>query len=272
MELSSFKSLPSINSLGRIPKIIRSAESAIEVTKLVDTVKKMKSNRSNVGFGKLVMKELKYIPVPNEIQKIEHEDDTAGLSDYHILYAEATNTNEYVAKFENLIHFEEAANSKVLRDFYLCNVVLIMISQEQQTFEIKCHQNLTKWIKGFKEKKIDAFELKPVSYFTEGLIITGKVKKVDAHKMIIQIVEGFTLLKSIIKLKKIVGSKIIESEDSRLFDIEFQVNRSPFLLQHNALIWFEKHNLFDVLIDHPNYEIFPNEFADVASTDNDKFR
>lgn len=39
-----------------------------------------------------------------------------------------------------------------------------------------------------------------------------------------------------------------------LCDIYFHSNRTPFLLQHNALNWIEKHQLFDCLINNPIYD------------------
>lgn len=40
-----------------------------------------------------------------------------------------------------------------------------------------------------------------------------------------------------------------------LYDIVFHVNRTPFQLQHNALEWMKKHNLFHCLINNPSYDM-----------------
>lgn len=38
------------------------------------------------------------------------------------------------------------------------------------------------------------------------------------------------------------------------YDISFYSNRLPYQLQHHALNWFAIHDLFDVLINNPEYE------------------
>lgn len=107
-------------------------------------------------------------------------------------------------------------------------------------------------------------------------MITGRIIKVDGGTIMVKIIHGFTLLKHVNKTKKLDGLKLVESESTRLFDLEFQTNRTvsdvrrtPYLLQHNALYWLKKHNLFEILIGNPKYE----EEADAASdADNNKSR
>lgn len=44
---------------------------------------------------------------------------------------------------------------------------------------------------------------------------------------------------------------------TELYDIVFHINRTPFQLQHTALEWMQKHNLFDCLINNPAYDTEP---------------
>lgn len=48
---------------------------------------------------------------------------------------------------------------------------------------------------------------------------------------------------------------IKENYSNAVFDISFHSNRSTFQLQHNALNWMEKHELFSLIIKNPLYDI-----------------
>lgn len=123
-----FKPLPSIKSLPRIPKI----KSAVADRPTIDSAAK----DNDIPFGKLSIVDLEYVPVPDAIKKIEHENDISGLVEYKNLCTKPTTMDEYVNKFTNLIHFEEAANSKHLRNFYLKSVYLKKVCHHEQTFKI----------------------------------------------------------------------------------------------------------------------------------------
>lgn len=44
------------------------------------------------------------------------------------------------------------------------------------------------------------------------------------------------------------------------FDITFQLNSTPYQLQHTALDYIQNHNLFDVLINNPLYSMRNTQF------------
>lgn len=60
----------------------------------------------------------------------------------------------------------------------------------------------------------------------------------------IKIIDGFEDLLSCCK------------KDEQLFNINFHINRITYQLQHNALKWVKKHELFPILINNPRYKIF----------------
>lgn len=106
------------------------------------------------------------------------------------------------------------------------------------------------------------FEVKPVRYKVEGgLMITGRVREVEKGTIIVRIVQGFTVLEETNKVTELRGYDIVESETTRLFDLEFQPNRIPYLLQHTALNWLKKHDLFEKFIANPKYEVDVSKVA-----------
>lgn len=60
--------------------------------------------------------------------------------------------------------------------------------------------------------------------------------------------------------------------DGTPYDIKFHSNRLPYQVQHHALTWFQIHNLFDLLINNPeydkSYEISLNERNEYAKREN----
>lgn len=52
---------------------------------------------------------------------------------------------------------------------------------------------------------------------------------------------------------------VIAWHEDQLYDIVFQRNRTPFLLQHKALEYVHSHQLFDVLINNPKYWLNQSE-------------
>lgn len=54
---------------------------------------------------------------------------------------------------------------------------------------------------------------------------------------------------------------------TKIVDLDFQTNRTPYLLQHSALNWLKKHNLLGILIENPKYE--DNTMNESVSKDNE---
>lgn len=170
---------------------------------------------------------------------------------------EPTNIATYMKKFTDCIHFEEAANSKYISQFDLYSVSLELISHGEQTYKVKCiDKNLSPWMKAFEENKIHNFAIEPVSYMFRHRTILGHLQNIKKDVIIVKITRGFMDLLEIHDIKrfdeftrtmKVTGEK-------QVFDIEFQMNRIPYLLQHNAVSWMEKHNLFALLISNPKFD------------------
>lgn len=253
----------------KIPKIKRNM--TVEVTATVTTRPKISNN---IPFGKLSMVDLKYIPIPKDIKEIEHnddnQDDKSKLASHQNLYNTPTEANDYVEKFTKLIHFEEAANTKSLKDLNFRNATLQMVSEKEQTVSISSinDRNVKNWMQAFNSKKIDAIEFKPVGIHIDSsqCVPTGRIVNVEQSNILVKMNQGFQLLKSVYKMKRIneFTGLCVETDDKRFFDIEGITNRIPYLMQHSALNWIKKHNLFEILIENSKY----NETAD----DNNKIR
>lgn len=108
----------------------------------------------DISFGMLDMEDLEYISIPDDIKEIEYGKNESKLVSYQNM--RVTNSVEYFEKFTNLIHFEEAANLRSLRELNLYSVDLEMVSCKDQTYKIASIDE--GWIKACKENKIDHFE------------------------------------------------------------------------------------------------------------------
>lgn len=271
---NSYKVKPILNifALPKIPKIKRTN------TITVDSSKNATTDYKAIPFGKLNMHELTFVPIPDDIKRIVYNDgkskDDRDLCDnlldnlYTTLYAEATNTDEFIANFTTLIHLEEAANTKPIIHFHLYGITLELTSNNEQLFKIVSNQNVSKWIKAFNEKKIDSFELKLVNGKLDGgAIITGRIHSVENGVIVVKIISEFQLLKTVFKMNVLHGYDFIECQNC-LFNLEFQTNRAPYLLQHSALNWIKQHNLFEIIIKNPEYEIkaAPDDAADISKS------
>lgn len=86
-------------------------------------------------------------------------------------------------------------------------------------------------------------------------MILGQVKSTESCKIIIQITHGFNTLLDVHYINEVddLTGDVVQGTNKRLFDIQFQTNRTPFLLQHNALRWMQEHNLFSILNANPKY-------------------
>lgn len=87
---------------------------------------------------------------------------------------------------------------------------------------------------------LDWFTLKP-NPTKRNIAISGQVKGCNKDFIFVDIAE-----ENVDYLKRNCN---IES-----YDIHFHINRVPFQLQHNALEWTRKHNLFNQLINNPKYD------------------
>lgn len=189
------------------------------------------------------MADLKNIDIPEKITNIERAEDKSLimdlLSEFDSLRSEPKNAAEFFEKFTNLIHFEEVAASKKLFEYNLYSAGLTIILREQQTCEIVCmDKNLTPWVKAFNDKKNWCIRIQPVSFNLDGgLMILGHVKSTESCKIIIQITHGFNTLLDVHYINEVddLTGDVVQGTNKRLFDIQFQTNRTPFLLQHNAL-------------------------------------
>lgn len=90
-----------------------------------------------------------------------------------------------------------------------------------------------------------AFETAGLKEFTikhrsSEILCSGQMKGWDDNHLFIEIFDGFEMLMSCC--------------DDEFFNVNFIINRSTFQLQHNAISWMKKHDLFSVLINNPLYD------------------
>lgn len=254
---------PNIMLLQRIPKLKNPAGNPASVEISVCSSKSETWSRKLIG--KLKLADLKYVAIPNIVKTVGLQYDKTRdidvkrtLESYIQLHHEPKNVIEYNHNFENLIHFEEVADYKSLRHFDLMNVTFEMICKKEQLFKVKSQRSLSNWTTAFHLKKIDALEIKPVRHSIEK-VIAGKIQRTEHGTLIVKVHLGFSWLKSLLKVNPydeldVSSNEINDSWDNRLFDIEFQTNRLPYLLQHNALEYLKTHELFEILIKNSKYE------------------
>lgn len=107
-----------------------------------------------------------------------------------------------------------------------------------------------------------AFETAGLKEFTikhrsSDMLYSGQMNGWDDSNLFIEILDGFEMLMSCFH--------------EEFFDVNFTINRSTFQLQHNAISWMKKHDLFSVLINNPLYDIENHDSAG-SSTAEDQFR
>lgn len=91
------------------------------------------------------MKDLLTREIPEDIQKIEFDNDTKKLDYLKTVVQEARNNeNSYIEAFTAMVQLEEAAHSKFLKTFDIENVPLELHSRENQIFQIRSHVNIIK--------------------------------------------------------------------------------------------------------------------------------
>lgn len=102
---------------------------------------------------------------------------------------------------------------------------------------------------GIEESIIDNFTLRAVftleeimySKFKPNVSICGQIKTTNKEFIFVEINDRR-------------HAEHIRRNYNRKFDIFFQLNVFAFQLQHNALRWIHKHNLFNILINNPKYD------------------
>lgn len=93
------------------------------------------------------------------------------------------------------------------------------------------------------ENMLDHFTLRPTNS-DKDISISGQIRGCNREYIFVKFLnDNFTYI-----------SKNCHRE---LYDIVFHVNRTPFQLQHNALEWFKKHNLYDRLVNNLVYNTIP---------------
>lgn len=101
-------------------------------------------------------------------------------------------------------------------------------------------------------EEIDRIEIKP-SYFkiSTGRPYVGYIVSHDVDKktLKLKVDEGFDdMMRTYYNL----------DYKHQNYDVTFYSNRLVFQLQHQVLKWLKNHDLFNVLIQNPEYKMFPN--------------
>lgn len=93
------------------------------------------------------------------------------------------------------------------------------------------------------ENNLDRFTLTPKqTHLKHSDDLTGQICFIRDDRVFVEMFP-----KSFTKLQKIYQFDT--------FDITFQLNTTPYQLQHTALDYIQGHNLFNVLIDNPLYRM-----------------
>lgn len=178
------------------------------------------------------MKKLEAFEIPDEIRDIEFHNDTTKFKYFNeILQKARTEENHYVAAFTAMIQMDEAANSKHVEKLDFKNVPLFLCSRIEQKFYIESKERNN--LKAYNET--DGFTIRKSS--SKAFLGAGYVTECRGNKVIFKITQGLT---------DILSSY---NEESTYFDLKFFTNSLVYQVLHNALYWFKKHKLFDVLND-----------------------
>lgn len=120
-------------------------------------------------------------------------------------------------------------------DFFLCQHVRV----------IRFQDTISAMIDAVEESLVDNFTLKCAQF--PNLAITGQIKGSNKDMIFVQISDA-------------KNSQYLQSKPNQSYSIHFhisQVNRVAFQQQHNALEWIAEHDLFDILINNPKYDLIP---------------
>lgn len=191
------------------------------------------------------MSRLDEYAIPPIIQNLEFNGDKSSLSCFEEKIRETrTNQKAYIDAFTALIHMEEAANSTHLTAYDFKYVEIELHSRISKLFKVNHANyggNIQNYYKAWEKGTIDAFTVIPIASHLN-ITISGQISKVDSQYIYLKVVDGFSDL------------LYCQKNDGQHFNVFFNINRTVYQLQHNALKWFEKHNLFSLLIENPRYD------------------
>lgn len=163
---------------------------------------------------------------------------------------------------ERLVHW----NDQLIYQFNAFSII------SKCFFLVLFQKYVAKMAEAIEESILDSFTLKPI--LTEGekfarlsnprikkkdILIYGQIKGINKNDIFIEINDQH------------YADYIKDNCQRRHFDIYFQLNIMTYQLQHNALKWLKLHNLFDLLIDHPDYNAYTSGTKDNLVADY-KFR
>lgn len=123
---------------------------------------------------------------------------------------------------------------------------------------------MSKLAEAVDESILDHFTLKPSETSKEveptkyQIIISGLIKGSNKDFIFVEVDEGF--------------GHLLNNCSKQTYDIFFNINRMPFRLQHNALEWIKKHNLFNILINNPIYDISKHDDSKSTPEQSYQFR
>lgn len=93
-----------------------------------------------------------------------------------------------------------------------------------------------------EESLVDGFTLKPSNQLIQcATPIVGQIKTCNKEFIFVEIPEA-------------EHRKYVQNHPDRVYDIFFHVNRGPFQLQHYALHWLVKHQLFQQFVNSQAYD------------------
>lgn len=96
------------------------------------------------------------------------------------------------------------------------------------------------YARAIEDSTLKGCTIKPTG--SSDILCSGEIKRCNEHQIYIEIHEGFEYLQS------------SYANEAQFFNVNFFINRSTFQLQHNAISWMQKHNLFSLLIKNPLYD------------------
>lgn len=91
----------------------------------------------------------------------------------------------------------------------------------------------------FKKGAIE--ECMVVSLSNKSIVITGKISDCNQQHIYIKISEGY--------------DELIQNKANLFYAISFITNRATYQIQHMALKYIEEHELFDILVHNPEFNV-----------------
>lgn len=211
--------------------------------------------------------------IPDHIQEIEESEDSLNHPDFLIKLGKRAmmykDESIYTSLVTDMIYFEEASVSKELNKFKLNFTSLKPITNEKKS----------------KEKSFELNNVSKIIFVLDVFRVFSNVFNVFLQENLLKkytkafnekILHNFIIKSNIGESKPLGFGKLIKSDDSLIFkvmqgfdrlemysnktkEVHFITNRLPYQQQHNALHWFTKHRLFDILINNPLFQYPPDE-------------